>query len=73
MSLIRQSKLYNVTPSALLGVTDTYVAYCLNETCMHIVDGINAERTLIFEKEEVEGKVGNNQDYINFMQGLDFG
>lgn len=76
LSLIRQSRIYNTTPSALLGVTDSYVGYCLNEACMHIVDGIQEDKTLIFEVEESKSPKevkGDNQDYINFMQGLDFG
>lgn len=30
------SKLYNKTPSELLGVEDEYTAFCLNEACMYI-------------------------------------
>ena len=32
------SKMYNVRPSELFGVNDTYTAFCLDEACAYIIN-----------------------------------
>ena len=36
------SRLYNRTPSELLGIEDEYTGYCLNEACAYIQNRLDA-------------------------------
>lgn len=47
------SKLYNIRPSEVLGIIDTYTAFCLDEACVYIASKIK-------DGEEPDFTVQNN-------------
>lgn len=52
-------KRYNERPSRLVGVTDPYPAYCLDEACMYILCRIEADGRLPRALERLAEPRGN--------------
>ena len=50
MSMIQLSKLYQIRPSKIAGIEDTYVAYCFDEACAYIQIRIDNEEKPVFDK-----------------------
>ena len=50
------SKLYRIRPSEILGIVDTYTAYCLDEACAYITSKIQKgeEPDFNIQKESLE-------------------
>lgn len=45
------SRLYQKTPSELLGLSDEYTSYCLNEACAYIISKIDNGEEPAFKKK----------------------
>lgn len=48
--MIQLSKLYQIRPSKIAGIEDTYIAYCFDEACAYIQIRIDNEEKPIFDK-----------------------
>ena len=48
--MIQLSKLYQIRPSKIAGIEDTYVAYCFDEACAYIQIRIDNEEKPVFNK-----------------------
>lgn len=48
--MIQLSKLYQIRPSKIAGIEDTYVAYCFDEACAYIQIRIDNEEKPAFNK-----------------------
>lgn len=48
--MIQLSKLYQIRPSKIAGIEDTYVAYCFDEACAYIQVRIDNEEKPAFNK-----------------------
>lgn len=48
--MIQLSKLYQIRPSKIAGIEDTYVAYCFDEACAYIQIRIDNEEKPVFDK-----------------------
>lgn len=48
--MIQLSKLYQIRPSKIAGIEDTYVAYCFDEACAYIQIHIDNEEKPVFDK-----------------------
>lgn len=48
--MIQLSKLYQIRPSKIVGIEDTYVAYCFDEACAYIQIRIDNEEKPVFNK-----------------------
>lgn len=56
------AKLYKVKPSDILGIVDSYTAYCLDEACAYIVSMIKngEEPDFSIQKESLEKRHYNS-------------
>ncbi|MGL4253157.1 MAG: hypothetical protein ACRCR2_03740 [Fusobacteriaceae bacterium] len=43
MRILWQAKRYNKLPSEIIGINNTYVAFCFDEACLHIEKAYNEE------------------------------
>lgn len=63
--MIQLSKLYQIRPSKIAGIEDTYVAYCFDEACAYIQIRIDNEEKPVFDKIDDDKKskkrIKNNQ------------
>lgn len=63
--MIQLSKLYQIRPSKIAGIEDTYVAYCFDEACAYIQIRIDNEEKLVFNKtgddEKSKKRIKKNQ------------
>lgn len=48
--MIQLSKLYQIRPSKIAGIEDTYIAYCFDEACAYIQIRIDNEEKPVFDK-----------------------
>lgn len=48
--MIQLSKLYQIRPSKIAGIEDTYIAYCFDEACAYIQIRIDNEEKPVFNK-----------------------
>ena len=48
--MIQLSKLYQIQPSKIAGIEDTYIAYCFDEACAYIQIRIDNEEKPVFDK-----------------------
>lgn len=48
--MVQLSKLYQIRPSKIVGIEDTYVAYCFDEACAYIQIRIDNEEKPAFNK-----------------------
>lgn len=48
--MIQLSKLYQIRPSKIAGIEDTYIAYCFDEACAYIQIRIDNEEKPAFNK-----------------------
>ena len=53
--MIQLSKLYQIRPSKIAGIEDTYIAYCFDEACAYIQIRMDNEEKPVFDK------VGNDK------------
>lgn len=63
--MIQLSKLYQIRPSKIAGIEDTYVAYCFDEACAYIQIRIDNEEKPVFNKtgddEKSKKRIKKNQ------------
>lgn len=45
------AKIYNQRPSSLLGITDTYTAFCLDEAVGYIMQQLDSKKEPHFKKK----------------------
>lgn len=50
----------HIRPSELLGITDTYVAFCFDEACAYIIKKIEDGEEPIFKSNVSENKTNKN-------------
>ena len=50
LRIIAQAKNYNKLPSEILGITNTYTAFCFNEACLHIQLALEDKEVIFDEK-----------------------
>lgn len=48
--MIQLSKLYQIRPSKIAGIEDTYIAYCFDEACAYIQIRIDNKEKPVFDK-----------------------
>lgn len=78
LKLINMSNEFKKLPSQILRVTDTYVAFCIDEVCAYIIQELRDGREIKKEKKnnapakkEVK-KSSSVDDYLAHMQSLEF-
>lgn len=54
--MIQLSKLYQIRPSKIAGIEDTYIAYCFDEACAYIQIRIDNEENPVFDKIDNDKK-----------------
>ena len=54
LRIIVQAKNYNKLPSEILGITNTYTAFCFNEACLHIQLALEDKDTVIFDEKRLK-------------------
>lgn len=63
--MIQLSKLYQIRPSKIAGIEDTYIAYCFDEACAYIQIRIDNEEKPVFDKigddEKSKKRIKKNQ------------
>lgn len=63
--MIQLSKLYQIRPSKIAGIEDTYIAYCFDEACAYIQIRIDNEEKPVFNKtgddEKSKKRIKKNQ------------
>ena len=67
------AKRYNARPSEIVGETDVYAAYCLDEACMYILCKIDEEGRLPQKLEsaiEQKNKPRGNAETIHALRGF---
>lgn len=55
--MIAMSKLYDVRPSSLLGITELYDAYCFDEAVAYIISRIKDGETPDFSVKDNKGSI----------------
>ena len=55
--MIAMSKLYDVRPSSLLGITEQYDAYCFDEAIAYIISRIKDGETPDFSVKDNKGSI----------------
>lgn len=55
LRIISQAKNYNKLPSEILGITNTYTAFCFNEACLHIQLALeDKDSKVIFDEKRLK-------------------
>lgn len=50
MSVLIMSKQYQIRPSSLIDIDDSYTAYCFDEACSYIISKMNNDEQPMFKK-----------------------
>lgn len=72
LSLINLSTLYKTPPSKLLEIDDPYVAYCLDETCLYMINQARDKREPNFDlpKRRATRRTTTNSDALEQLKAL---
>lgn len=60
------SKQYSCLPSEILGIDDSYTAFCFDEACCEIINRIMNEEKPIYIEQRLEQKAEKPKHYNNF-------
>ena len=52
LSVISISKKYKTRPSEVIGISDTYTAFCFDEACLYILSMIEDGKEPVFKKKD---------------------
>lgn len=64
------SKLYNCKPSDIVGVQDTYTAFCFDEACAYIRQKLEAGEIPQYEENELFQKKQEYHSFSDFYSKL---
>ena len=67
--IIEMAKLYRKRPSELMGIEDSYIAYCFDEVCYHYqCEATDDKGKINWNKIKwTDEKKKSNKDLINFI------
>lgn len=68
--MIQLSKLYQIRPSKIAGIEDTYIAYCFDEACAYIQIRIDNEEKPVFDKIDNDKKSKKSKKRIKKNQRM---
>lgn len=64
LRIIAQAKNYNKLPSEILGITNTYTAFCFNEACLHIQLALEDNSRVIFDEKRLKDN-GSRRTFLD--------
>jgi len=70
LNVVYTAQEFKKLPSEILGITDSYAKYCLDQACSYILRNLREGREL---KDDKSTKTSNSMDaYLEYMQSLDY-
>lgn len=72
LNVITISKQFNVRPSSVIGLENTYEAFCFDEACMYITEELNKENhqepNFLDRGKRNRNRNRNNSDVIDWLR-----